>query len=1083
MMKRLKEEFPMTVSKATAMLACLCFLVVGVAVTAQEDSGFEALLQDIGTPSTDAAPAAAEPAAPAEEPAAEPSALEAAPVEVAPVEAPAADVAAPAAEPVVEPAAEAAVVEPVVEAPVIDVAPAEMPVVEAPVAEPVVEAPVAVEPVVEAAPVLDEAAAPEVVEAPALEEPVAELPVEAPVADEPVVVEAPAEEPVVEAPVMEEPVVDVPAEEPAVMEEPVVEAPVVELPVEAPVVEAPVMEEPVAEEAAAVEAAAEEMPAEEPVAEAPKAGGKEKGKPASPKEAKAYAAQEEVRRQAMEVQGLKSLEAGYRSLTASDFTNAVKQFEDALMNLPERPANEQDRERAKWGHAEASYRIALDIYRRRGSMADARAQTERALRMVPDYAPAVALLRKIEEQERILALPVPPERRPDVVEKKKTVAELLVEGKQYYKLKDYNRASAIFEKVLIEDEYNVEAMRYLRKIDDVRYKLSSKEREATAAEMIRDVRDAWNPPKRDEVELPEAVVRGSVVTTESGVQKLQKKMAKIMIPSIEFRQANITDVINFLVEASIAGDEEGSGVNIILNLSVPGQESAPAPMAAPAPDAFGGDIFGAPDAFAPEAAPMAAPSGGSLRTITLNLRRISLLDAIKYITEVAGLKYRLEDNAVIITPANVVSGRVITRMYPVQPSILDVIVQKEEVDSSARTGEFVEMGGSRATIKRGEVKDFFEKAGVPFPVGTSITYNPTISQLIVANTPENLEVFERILAQLNVIPNQVEIEARFVEVAENDLEELGIQWILTDNYEFLQNNTGGPIGGRERVQVNADEDGMTKGLRFFSFDQTTAAIDPVSAVTRGVNQSALGGILSISSVLTNPEVTMVLQALSQKGNSDLLSAPRVTTRSGVNAQIQIVREIIYPTEFEVTQPTVQSQGDLVTPPTVTPGSFETREVGVILNVTPTVGPDGYTIDLTMVPEVAELVDWIQYGSSITIETGTVGARQERTFQYNIPQPVFSSRNATTSIVIWDGQTVVMGGLIREELVTVKDKIPFLGDIPVIGRLFRSEGQKSKKSNLLIFVTARLVDPAGKPIHRAEAMAMPGGGAQAQTAQP
>jgi general secretion pathway protein D len=150
---------------------------------------------------------------------------------------------------------------------------------------------------------------------------------------------------------------------------------------------------------------------------------------------------------------------------------------------------------------------------------------------------------------------------------------------------------------------------------------------------------------------------------------------------------------------------------------------------------------------------------------------------------------------------------------------------------------------------------------------------------------------------------------------------------------------------------------------------------------------------------------------------------------------------------------------------------------VILNVTPTVGPDGYTIDLTLVPEVAELVDWIQYGSEITLEAGVVGARQSRTFRYNIPQPTFSSRNATTSIVIWDGQTVVMGGLIREELTTMKDKIPFLGDIPLLGKLFQSNGSASKKMNLLIFVTARLVDPAGKPIHKAEAMAMPGGSAQ------
>ena len=99
--------------------------------------------------------------------------------------------------------------------------------------------------------------------------------------------------------------------------------------------------------------------------------------------------------------------------------------------------------------------------------------------------------------------------------------------------------------------------------------------------------------------------------------------------------------------------------------------------------------------------------------------------------------------------------------------------------------------------------------------------------------------------------------------------------------------------------------------------------------------------------------------------------------------------------------------------------------------------------------------WIQYWSSYGDLT------------YNIPQPIFASRNVTTSMVIWDGQTVVMGGLIREDLKKVKDKIPVLGDIPVLGRLFRSEGEYSSKKNLLIFVSARLVDPSGKPIHRLE----------------
>ena len=83
-----------------------------------------------------------------------------------------------------------------------------------------------------------------------------------------------------------------------------------------------------------------------------------------------------------------------------------------------------------------------------------------------------------------------------------------------------------------------------------------------------------------------------------------------------------------------------------------------------------------------------------------------------------------------------------------------------------------------------------------------------------------------------------------------------------------------------------------------------------------------------------------------------------------------------------------------------------------------------------------------------------------------------------AVVASSWHDVVMGGLIREELTTIKDKVPILGDIPVLGRLFRSEGQYSRKKNLLIFVTARLVDPAGRPIHREGTMAMPGGGIEA-----
>lgn len=783
--------------------------------------------------------------------------------------------------------------------------------------------------------------------------------------------------------------------------------------------------------------------------------------------ARLMAQQEEVRRQAKEVQARDELEQGMAAYNQGNFEQAVKLLESASLNLPARPANEADIQSMKSALGDAYLNLARE--KMEDDVSLARRNIDLALQIQPDNRKAQSLEKRITAREARVAeeqaRPKPVLAQPQYADKFAQIDNLLREGRDLFDAQEYNDAEAAFERVLVLDEYNLEAMRFLRKLEETRLDIRSKEREATVAEMMANVRDTWNPPIRTDSVVPGATQPQTQIDALTSQQKLQKKMEGIVIPSIEFRQANIADVVNFLVDASVAGDPDGVGVNIILKLAT-GAESAPAP-AAPAETSTGGfgDDFSDFGSSFEQPAEAAAPGASSVPAITLNLRRINLLDAIKYITEVADLRYRLEDNVVVITPANVVSGRVVTRMYPVQPSILDVIVEMPEATEEERgQGDFIGMGTQTAT-KRSDVKDFFERAGVPFPAGTSITYNQSISQLIVANSVENLETFERILSRLNVIPNQVEIEARFVEVNQENLEELGFQWLLTDNWEIAQKKGGLFPASTETIMMRSDSQGITKGNRFFGTDISTGAINPLSTVTKGA-QSALGGIATFSSVLTNPELTFIINALSQKGNADLLSAPRVTTRSGVNAQIQVVKEIIYPTEFESEVITISREvpgGGTAEERfvTTTPGTFVTRETGVILNVTPTVGPDGYTIDLTMTPEVAELIDWIQYGSSYGKDLNG-----DPIFS-NIPQPIFSSRKVTTSIVVWDGQTVVMGGLINEALNKYDDKIPFLGDIPLLGRLFRNEGELSEKRNLLIFVTARLVGPDGRPIQREE----------------
>lgn len=792
------------------------------------------------------------------------------------------------------------------------------------------------------------------------------------------------------------------------------------------------------------------------------------------KEAKAQAKKlervEEGRRQAAEADALAAAKRGYDALNAKNPALAETEFAAALQQFPARAGtSEEIRANLQRCLAEAKYQRAAKMLASEEMLPEARRLVDEGIAVDPKHSGLQRLNRKLARLEERADQPKPPAKQAGTLAKADELAQLYTEAKQWYFLKDYDRAEALFRKILAIHPYHKSALRYIQKIEERKFKVATLHRKATVQERMTQVRDTWNVPAKAAIAMPDEGIPQDAKVVNPRSTALQEKMQNIIIPKVEFRQAQIADVVSYLVDASINADPSGEGINIILNLGDGGATMAAtsAPAAAD-DDGWGG--FGDDDGFGAPAASSFGGSSSSVPPITLNLRNVTMTDAVRFITEVARLKYRVEDTAVIITPKDAPLGNIITRMYPVQPSFIDVVIERQAATAEDHDQEFV--GMNRTTFSKGDVKEFFEKTGVQFPAGASITYNAAISQLIVANTAENLETFERILQQINVVPNQVEIEARFVEVNQNDLEELGLQWILNDNWEIASKKDGS--GGR--IQMNAGR--PSQGLRVFGYNSSTLSTEAVNLVTKTENQAVLGGIASFASVLTNPELGVVIQALSQHGGTDLLSAPRVTTRSGVNAQIQVVKEIIYPTEFDLTQPTVDSDGNVTMAPVVTPGGFETRETGVILNVTPTVGPDGYTIDLVMAPEVCELVDWIQYGSVITINSSE---GESNTYTLNMPQPVFTSRNVTTSIVIWDGQTVVMGGLIREELTTIKDKIPILGDIPVLGWLFRSEGQYSEKKNLLIFVTARLVDPAGRPVHADGAM-MPGVGLETSTAE-
>jgi len=203
-------------------------------------------------------------------------------------------------------------------------------------------------------------------------------------------------------------------------------------------------------------------------------------------------------------------------------------------------------------------------------------------------------------------------------------------------------------------------------------------------------------------------------------------------------------------------------------------------------------------------------------------------------------------------------------------------------------------------------------------------------------------------------------------------------------------------------------------------------------------------------ILTPEEKERLLAAIAKTPGARVIASLAVLTINGQQTQSEDVEELTFPTEYDTETINIGGsfggQTNLISGEVfmVTPGNWEKRDVGIILNVTPTVSADGKMISLVLMPEVTDLVRWVNYGNEF----------------YPINQPIFETRNVTTSVYVNDGETIVLGGLITDKTTTYQDKVPLLGSIPFIGRLFRTTAETSSKANLIIFVTARLITATG-----------------------
>ena len=805
---------------------------------------------------------------------------------------------------------------------------------------------------------------------------------------------------------------------------------------------------------------------------------------------------EVVKRQSLASAATENLRRGDADMIREDYEQAMHEYRMAVDALPDAPATQDRRDAAMQKFFDAAMKLAEQRITE-GRYVDAETTVKVILRPEynPNYKPGIRLLEQLEDPEYYNKTT-----GPKFIAKVQQVKDLLNDANGFYDAGRYDLAFKRFDQVLSLDPYNDAARKGQERVDLARTKHSEGTGyPATRGHLIWDIAHGWELPVRRSGLEADAKTRVHQFEDNQGTVAMNRKLQRIIIPHIEFRSTTISDAVEYLRQESARLDTESPpderGVNIFLKLPTGGGSSRAAVVAPPtAEPAIPGLPTGA------EASPVVAqgPTATANTRISLTLSGIPLLNALGYVAQQANLKVKVEQYAVSLVPLTEVTDVFVTREFRVPPSF----ITSTSTAGATIGGGALDQGAVSATatttttngtntanqITRMPADEFLKANGVQFPAGASATYLPASSKLVVRNTQENIDLVETLVNEGITAVKQVAIESKFIEVTQTNLKELGFDWTLGNVGAFGQSvqvgggTTGDGISSNGNFPfTNANgtpvgTNSVTAGNRSGTYGITANAID---ALLFGSGAAAVApGVLSLAGVMTNPQFQLVVRALNQQKGVDLLSSPRVTTKSGQKATVEIIQEFIYPTQFQppqipqtitasvtsgVTAGGGSTGGFPVTP--TTPTAFEKRNTGVTLEVEPVIGPDNYTIDLNLQPQVVEFDGFINYGSPInTVSTNALGIATTQVLTQNvINQPVFDTRKVSTSVSVYDGATVVLGGLVREDIQKVNDKVPVLGDVPFVGRLFRSKIDQNIKRNLIIFVTARLIDPSGMPI--------------------
>ena len=772
---------------------------------------------------------------------------------------------------------------------------------------------------------------------------------------------------------------------------------------------------------------------------------------------------EVIRRQNQIFEAEKFLAAGKTLVAEGKYKEAIVQFAQAYNGVHPSPMAEEVRNRARQRYAATSVLYAIGLVKA-AEFAEAQQVVERVLdpSVDPSYAPALRLQQRLQDPEWNNKA-----RSPEHLANVEEVKRLLQLGGGAMELGNFDKALDYYASVLRVDRFNRAARRGMEAAEKqiVAYHRSS--RDHTRSKMLREVDAAWET----EVEISRSfgLTGGNATALSSGEQSLEDKLKSIFIDVINFDDATLDDVVEYLTIKSKQLDNYGEGINFVLKIDPEDQVALNA-------------------------------------NVNLKLRNLPIGEILRYVTRDTGTRFKVDTFAVSIVSRNAATEKLAIKSFRVPPDFLSTApIADDAVDDPFAGG--VAAGNGGITLKRLGAKEFLMKQGVTFPEGASAIFIPGSSSLVIRNTPSNIELVESFIdSSFNEVPKQVEVHVSMIDISQSELNELGFDWLLgqfnvagSDRVFAGGGTKGNTSAGGSEAQAGAEfpfippgtnsplaSFPITSGLRTGKQWNEGNAINNIllaggDTVFRTGATLKTPGVFGVGGVLTDPQFQMVMRSLSQAKGADMITRPSIVTRSGQRATVDIIREFPYPTEYD--PPEIpqdfnggnnfgggglgQAQAPASFPVTPAhPTAFEVRNLGTHLEVEPVVGQDNFTVELNLAPEFVQFEGFINYGSPIsTSGTDIFGNVSPVELTDNrILQPVFKTLRTNTSVVVWDDATVVIGGLIEDRGTAVDDKVPFFGDTPLLGRFFRSKGVERTLRAVMFFVKVNVIDPSGQRVN-------------------